>query len=121
MRHEHDWCFSEEVMDTINKIYELYKPCVRDSAIFFLREGIKLADLMGNRRESIYCRSLMAMRCTNIGMYDEALMTLDSINTDGVDQEALGVYYKAYNNVYNEHGCCFRSIHRSPGHSRSAS
>ena len=88
--------------DAALKLYELYKPFVSDSAIFFLRESIKLADLMGNSRESIYCRSLMAMRCTNIGMYDEALMTLDSINTDGVDKEALGVYYKAYNNVYNE-------------------
>ena len=83
-------------------LYELYKPFVSDSAIFFLREGIKLADQMGDRSESAYCRSLMAIRCTNIGMYDEALLTLDSIQTNGISSEAMGEYYKAYTNVYNE-------------------
>jgi len=84
------------------QLYELYKPFVSDSAIYFLREAIKMADQLGDRSESVRCRALMALRCTNVGMYDEALLTLDSIQTEGISQEALGEYYKARNNVYNE-------------------
>ncbi len=83
-------------------LYELYRPFVSDSAIFFLREGIRLADEMGDRSEGVRCRSMMALRCSNIGMYDEALLTLDSINIEGLSKEALGEYYRARNNVYNE-------------------
>ena len=35
-------------------------------------------------------------------MYDEALIFLDSIRTEGIDTLALGTYYEAYNNVYSE-------------------
>ncbi len=84
------------------QLYELYKPFVSDSAIFFLTEAIKLADQVGDRSEAVRCRALMALRCSNVGMYDEALITLDSIQTDGVSKDALGEYYKARNNVYNE-------------------
>ena len=84
------------------QLYELYKPFVSDSAIYFLREGIRLSDQLGDRSAAVYCRSLLAIRCANIGMYDEALCILDSINIEGVDTLTMGTYYAAYNNVYNE-------------------
>lgn len=84
------------------QLYELYKPFVSDSALFFLREGIKLADEMDDHSEAVRCRALMALRCTNVGMYDEALLILDSVQTEGVRLDALGEYYKARNNVYSE-------------------
>ena len=86
------------------ELHELYRPFVSDSAIFFLREAIRLADTMGDRSEGVISRSMLALRCSNIGMYDEALTTLDSINTAGISREALGEYYRACNNVYNELG-----------------
>jgi DNA-binding CsgD family transcriptional regulator len=84
------------------QLYELYKPFVSDSAIYFLREGIRLSDQLGDRSAAVYCRSLLAIRCANIGMYDEALCILDSIHIEGVDTLTMGTYYAAYNNVYNE-------------------
>ena len=84
------------------RLYELYKPFISDSAFYFLTEGIRLADKLGDHSEEVRCRALMALRCSNIGMYDEALLTLDSISTDGISREALGEYYRARNNVYNE-------------------
>lgn len=84
------------------RLYELYKPFVSDSAIYFLRQCISLADGMGDRSAAVRCRSLLAVRTTNIGMYDEALNILDSIRTEGADTLALGTYYEAYNNVYSE-------------------
>ena len=84
------------------RLFELYKPFVSDSAMFFLRQCITLADGMGDRSESVRCRSLLAIRCSNIGLYDEALNILDSIRPAGIDTLSLGTYYEAYNNVYNE-------------------
>ena len=84
------------------RLYQLYKPFVSDSAMYFLRTCIHQADRLGWRSEAVRCRSLLAIRCSNIGMYDEAINILDSINAEGVDTLALGTYYEAYNNVYSE-------------------
>lgn len=84
------------------RLFELYKPFVSDSAMYFLRQCIALADGMGDVSSAVRCRSQLAIRCSNIGMYDEALSFLDSINISGVDTLALGTYYEAYNNVYSE-------------------
>ena len=84
------------------RLYELYKPFVSDSAIYFLRQCVSLADGMGDRSSSARCRSLLAIRSANIGMYDEALSILDSIRTEGVDTLALGTYYEAYTSVFGE-------------------
>ena len=84
------------------KLYELYKPFVSDSAIYFLQQCIALADQMNDRSADVRCRSLLAIRSANIGMYDEALCMLDDIRTDGADSLAIGNYYEAYNNVYSE-------------------
>ena len=84
------------------RLFELYKPFVSDSAMFFLRQCITLADGMGDRSAAVRCRSQLAIRCSNIGMYDEALNLLDSIRPEGIDTLALGTYYEAYNNVYSE-------------------
>ena len=87
------------------RLYELYRPFVSDSAIFFLKECVKYANQLGNQSEVLRCQSLYALRCSNIGMYDEALCVLDSLRpTPGMDSLALGTYYEAYNNVYNELG-----------------
>lgn len=84
------------------KLYELYKPFVSDSAIYFLNQCIDLAQQMNDPSALVRCSSLLAIRSANIGMYDEALYILDSINTEGADTLALGTYYEAYNNVYSE-------------------
>ena len=85
------------------RLYELYRPFVSDSAIYFLRQCITLAEELGNHNSSVRCRSLLAIRCSNTGLYDEALNILDSINLgSGLDKLVLGTYYEAYNNVYGE-------------------
>ena len=84
------------------RLFELYKPFVSDSAMFFLRQCIMLADGIGDRSLAVKCRSLLAIRCSNIGLYDEALNILDSIRPAGIDTMSMGTYYEAYNNVYNE-------------------
>ena len=83
-------------------LYDLYRPFVNDSAIYFLKQCIHLARQTDNRSNEIRCKALLAWRCSSTGMYEEALNILDSIVTVGIDQAALGEYAHAYNNVYNE-------------------
>lgn len=85
------------------RLYELYRPFVSDSAIYFLRQCISLAEETGDASAEVRCRSLLATRCSNIGLYDEALNILDGIETGDIsDRSTLGAYYEAYNNVYGE-------------------
>ena len=85
------------------RLFELYRPFVSDSAIYFLHQCIDLAEQSGDRSAAVQCRAQLAIRCTNIGLYDEALNILDSIQLTGKEEElALGTYYEAYNNVYSE-------------------
>ena len=85
------------------RLYELYRPFVADSAIYFLNECIRIASELGDSDSAARCQSLLAIRCSNIGLYEEALNILDSIrlNNDS-DKQTLGTYYEAYNNVYGE-------------------
>ena len=85
------------------RLYELYRPFVSDSAIYFLRQCIDIAEKQGDYNGSVRCRSQLAIRCSNIGLYDEALNILDSIRLgSALDKLVLGTYYEAYNNVYGE-------------------
>ena len=101
-RHAFELSSGRQKYDDGYRLYELYRPFVSDSAIYFLRQCIALAEELGDKAASVRCRSQLAIRCTNIGMYDEALNILDSIRPSEVGKEVLGVYYEAYNNVYSE-------------------
>ncbi len=85
------------------RLYELYRPFVSDSAIYFLHECAQLAHELGDASAVVRCQSLLAIRCSNIGLYDEALNILDSIQIGKtIAKSDLGTYYEAYNNVYGE-------------------
>lgn len=102
-RHAFEQASGKQKYDEGFRLYELYRPFVADSAIWFLHQCIDLAEKQGDRASSIRCRSLLAIRCSNIGLYDEALLILDSIHVDdSLDKTVLGTYYEAYDNVYGE-------------------
>ena len=102
-RHAFEQASGQQKYEEGYRLFELYRPLVSDSAIYFLRECIALAEEQGNHATSVRCRSQLAIRCSNIGLYDEALNILDSIRIgNGLDKTVLGTYYEAYNNVYGE-------------------
>ena len=102
-RHAFEQTNGQQKYEEGFRLYELYRPFVSDSAIYFLRQCITLAEQQGDYAASVRCRSLLAIRCSNIGLYDEALNILDSIRLgNGLDKTVLGTYYEAYNNVYGE-------------------
>ena len=78
------------------QLYEKYYPFKNDSAIFYLRKCMDLANRMNQPEKVDLCASLMALRCSNTGMYDEALNILSEV------KDHSGTYYRAYAHVYNE-------------------
>ena len=102
-RHAFEQSSGQQKYEESYRLFELYRPFVSDSAIYFLRQCIKMAEEQGDFASSVRCRSQLAIRCTNIGLYDEALSILDSIQTgEGLDKSVMGTYYEAYNSVYGE-------------------
>jgi len=102
-RHAFEHASGHQKYEEAFRLYELYRPFVSDSAIYFLRQCIDIAEQTGDADASVSCRSLLAIRCSNIGLYDEALNILDAIRIDSqTDSAALGTYFEAYNNVYGE-------------------
>ena len=102
-RHAFEQTSGKQKYEESYRLYELYRPFVSDSAIYFLHQCITLAEQQGDLAASVRCRSQLAIRCSNIGLYDEALNILDSIRLGSeLDKMVLGTYYEAYNNVYGE-------------------
>ncbi len=102
-RRKHEQAHTDgQRYETAFALYELYRPFINDSAMFFLKECIGLTEKTGQRSDNVRCRALLAWRCSSTGMYNEAFNILDSISTEGADSAALGEYAHAYNNVYNE-------------------
>jgi len=102
-RHAFEQSSGQQKYEESYRLFELYRPFVSDSAIYFLRQCIDIAKRQGDYNASVRCQSQLAIRCSNIGLYDEALNILDSIRLDReFDKLVLGTYYEAYNNVYGE-------------------
>lgn len=99
LRKAHD---GQAAYNAAFRLYEEYKPFINDSAIYYLNRCIALATASGNRRRVNLCRSWLALRCSNTGMYNEALAILEQTNADEMDEKGRGVYYFAYVHVYGE-------------------
>lgn len=84
------------------RLYDKYRAFINDSAVYYLRNCIDLAGRLHQPSKVNECRSLLALRCSNTGMYDEALEILDTVRPEEMDTTALGIYYEARNHVYNE-------------------
>lgn len=83
-------------------LYEGYKPFVNDSAVFYLDRCIALASRMNDVAKVNECRAWLALRCSNTGMYDEALAVLDEVDDTALSKWGRGVYYYARAHAYGE-------------------
>lgn len=90
-------------------IYEEYMPYVNDSAIVWLERCIALSERCGEYSRAAECRALLALQCSNTGMFDEAQSILNEVHSTSdvegapsVDSVALGRYYEACRHVFSE-------------------
>ena len=88
--------------DLARSLYQEYMPFINDSAIVYLQTCIRLCEQMGERSRADECRGLLALQCSNTGMFDEAQAILEEVQPKAIDSLALGQYYEACRHVFGE-------------------
>lgn len=84
------------------QLYHEYLPFVNDSAIYYLERCVTLAHLMGDESRAGGCKSLIALSCSNAGLYVESESILKDIDAKKLHGTDLGLYYNAYGHVAGE-------------------
>lgn len=105
-----DYLKSEiEQAETLSAKYELtyqiyieYLPFINDSAIVYLERCSEIAQQMGDDSKKGSCLSLIALSCSNAGMYIESEAILKDINPSSLHDIDLGLYYYAYGHLCGE-------------------
>lgn len=85
-------------------LYGKYRAFLNDSALFFLDAAEKYAEHIHRKDIIANCRSLKAFQCSTVGLYNEALALLGSIDRQQLDSTGLPNYYQAQMHVYGELG-----------------
>ena len=86
------------------QLYHEYMPYKSDSATKYISDAIILAERIGNKSWLCMNKAQLAFLCSSTGQYVESLGILSTIDTTGVDREALGQYYISLVHVYGEMG-----------------
>lgn len=84
------------------KIFEAYSAYVNDSAMSALRRCIDIAERSQKPHDASRCKALLALQFSKVGLYTEALTTLEELSAYPLDRQALEEYYVASNHVYGE-------------------
>lgn len=84
------------------QLYSEYLPFVNDSALFYLEQCTDIARQMNDPSKTGGCMSLMALCCSNAGIYLESETILKTINPSQLHGIDLGLYYYAYGHVSSE-------------------
>ena len=88
--------------DIAFQLYQEYLPFVNDSAIYYLDRCSTIARSMGDESRSGKCMALMALSCSNAGLFFEAEDILKDIRPNLLHGYDLGIYYYAYAHVMGE-------------------
>ena len=81
--------------DIAFQLYQEYLPFVNDSAIHYIDRCADIARSMGDESRAGGCMSLMALSCSNAGLYFEAEAILKDIRPTLLHDSDLGLYYNA--------------------------
>lgn len=83
-------------------LFDMYRSFKNDSALYYVRRCITLADSLGNDAVAGHARTKMARQCSNSGMYIEAGELLKEVNPARLTSEGKVDYYEACNHLYGE-------------------
>ena len=84
------------------RLYKEYLPFMNDSAIHYLQRCTDIARRMGDKSRAGGCASLMALSCSNAGMYLEAETILNGISAEQLRDSDRGLYYFARAHIAGE-------------------
>lgn len=93
---------AETQYDLSYQLYEEYHPFMNDSAIYYLNHCAEIARSMGDESSAGGCMALIALSCSNAGLYIEAESTLKNISPEKLHGTDLGLYYYAYGHLSGE-------------------
>lgn len=88
--------------DIAYQLYQEYLPFVNDSAMYYLGRCADMARLMGDKSGEGGCKALMALSCSNAGLYVESEDLLGGIDASQLHGTHLGLYYYALGHVSGE-------------------
>lgn len=84
------------------ELFEMYRSFKNDSALYYIRRSITLADSLGQNALAGQARAKMARQCSNSGMYIEAQELLSEVHAAQLTDEGKADYYEACNHLYGE-------------------
>jgi len=85
-------------------LYEKYRAFKNDSALLYLDRAEEAARQMQRTALTLDVRARKAFQCSTVGLYNEALAILHSIDKRQLDTMGLSNYYLAQMHVYGELG-----------------
>ena len=83
-------------------LYEKYRAFLNDSALFYLDQAEIWAKKMKDSTEVGDVRSMKAFQCSTVGLYNEALTIIRSVDKRQLDTLGLTHYYMALMHVHGE-------------------
>lgn len=84
------------------KLFNEYQSYINDSAIVAMEHCISLAQRMHRSDEESLCRSMLAVQCSKVGFYEEALQELKRVDLSHLTKEGREKYLLAAQDVYLE-------------------
>ena len=90
--------------DLLFRLFEEYRSYENDSAVACLRECSEIARRMERKDLEGECLSRLAFQCSTVGLYTEALVSLEKVDKGALNRDQLARYYLANYHVYGELG-----------------
>ena len=85
-----------------SQIYKEYKAFICDSAIHFLNENIRIADLLQDTDRTVESKLRLSLLLSSTGMYAESIDILKSVKRKEVASRLIPDYYRCFEHVYGE-------------------
>jgi cell division protein FtsL len=83
------------------KLYDEYKVFLSDSAIYYMKQNLQLAQGLKDRYLFLQSTIKLAHLYTVAGMYSDSFRLLSSISSSGLPRELLVDYYDTFKQYYN--------------------
>ncbi|MFZ4581336.1 MAG: DUF6377 domain-containing protein [Paludibacter sp.] len=94
--------FSISEYEINSKLYEEFKPYICDSAIHYQNKNIEIATRLNDRIKEYESKLKLAYLLGSVGLYNEAVDLLESINIKNLPEFLLVDYYNTYLRVFGE-------------------
>ena len=85
-----------------DQLYMLYKSFDNDSALYYIKNFIEIADRLGYKSAADRGRCVMAYQCSSVGLYTESLDILNRLDAGNMEPDVMTEYLNARVHVYNE-------------------